>query len=202
MTSVYKPSKIELYEAIGSALGDGKTRLEMRLAVKTENPSWRMPSQRKMTKYTKRVVKATSQGISPSAIPVDDASVSTRSSFSVRARNFVKGKGSSAAGGNGEASEGKQRKLFGFRHKASKSSADAPASISIPGMKGAVVDYSSVPPLLEDTDQGTAEITTADSTDTLPEDMLDGAQATVYADENHGEGDNQCCSFLFVGKAR
>ena len=105
MTSVYKPSKIELYEAIGSALGDGKTRLEMRLAVKTENPSWRMPSQRKMTKYTKRVVKATSQGISPSAIPVDDASVSTRSSFSVRARNFVKGKGSSAAGGNGEASE-------------------------------------------------------------------------------------------------
>ena len=109
----YKPTKPEIYEAIGSALADpamvtggGAATADMsaiQKAVAKENPNWHKVKPSKFKKYQKRVVAAMEAGIDPkdaSNLVGDDASVSTIGSIASRAKNFVIGKTSTSGGGS------------------------------------------------------------------------------------------------------
>ena len=110
----YKPTKPEIYEAIGSALvdpamvtgGGGAAMADMSAiqeAVAKENPNWHKVKPSKFKKYQKRVVAAMEAGIDPkdaSNLVGDDASVSTIGSIASRAKNFVIGKTSTSGGGS------------------------------------------------------------------------------------------------------
>lgn len=109
----YKPTKPEIYEAIGSALADpamvtggGAATADMSAiqeAVAKENPNWHKVKPSKFKKYQKRVVAAMEAGIDPkdaSNLVGDDASVSTIGSIASRAKNFVIGKTSTSGGGS------------------------------------------------------------------------------------------------------
>ena len=111
--ATYKPTKPEIYEAIGSALADpamvtggGAATADVSAiqeAVAKENPNWRPIKPSKFKKYQKRVVAAVDAGIDPkdaSNLVGDDASVSTIGSIASRAKNFIIGKASTSGGGS------------------------------------------------------------------------------------------------------
>ena len=116
----YKPTKEEIYVAIGAALSDNITSSgtassgldapAIQKSVAENNPNWTPILPRKFKKYQQRVLQARDAGIAPNAIVSsgDDGSVSTIGSMASRAKSFITGRSmkSKAKTGAGATSAG------------------------------------------------------------------------------------------------
>jgi hypothetical protein len=202
--ATYRPTKPEIYDAIGVALADpamvtgaATDASVLQEVVAAENPNWRSINARKFKKYQKRVIAAREAGIDPKdagKLVSDDASVSTVGSMVSRAKKFVIGRKSSSISASKQddvsdiasTSTGKNfgslKKVLGSIKKRAKASTPG-----VPGSIGAGVEYSAVaPPIPSD---GTADITPNHSDRELD------LSTSAYADDNDGtKGKDECCA--------